>query len=58
MVAQVLKRAGKRVWLPERVVRVAGGGGGSGVAAGAIAAGVALAAGLQTVFSQSASLNM
>jgi hypothetical protein len=53
MVAQVLKRAGKWTWLPERVVWVVGGGG--SVASG-VMVGVALTAGLQTVFLKSASL--
>jgi sugar (pentulose or hexulose) kinase len=56
MVAQVLKCMGKWTWRPERVVWVAGGG--DSVAGGAIAAGVVLAAGLQTVFLKSALLNM
>jgi hypothetical protein len=43
MVAQLLKRAGKRTWCPERVVRATGGG---GSACGAVA-GVASAAGLK-----------
>jgi hypothetical protein len=30
MVAQILKRAGKRTWRPERVVRATGGGGAAG----------------------------
>jgi hypothetical protein len=41
MVAQLLKRAGKRTWRPERVVRAAGGGG--------AAAGVVMTAGLKVV---------
>jgi hypothetical protein len=43
MVAQLLKRAGKRTWCPERVVRATGGGGPEGGAA----AGVVLTAGLK-----------
>jgi hypothetical protein len=39
MVAQLLKRAGKRAWCPEHVVRVTGGGGAEGgAAAGAASA--------------------
>jgi hypothetical protein len=45
MVAQSLKRAGKRTWRPERVVRIMGGG---GVACGP-AAGVVSAAGLKVL---------
>jgi threonine synthase len=45
MVAQLLKRAGKRTWHPERVICVTGGGGAACVAV----AGVASAAGLKVV---------
>jgi hypothetical protein len=45
MVAQSLKRAGKRTWRPERVVRIMGG---SGAACGP-AAGAASAAGLKVL---------
>jgi hypothetical protein len=45
MIAQLLKRAGKRMWHPERVVRVMGSGG----EACGVVAGVASAARLKVV---------
>jgi hypothetical protein len=50
MVARLLKRAGKLIWRPERVLRATGGGGG---AAGGATAGVASTGMLKSLFPHS-----
>jgi hypothetical protein len=54
IVAQLLKRAGKCTWRPERVVLATGGGG----VVGGATVGVALSAGLKLLFSWSFPLSM